>query len=64
MSTPVESMFTPCSNSSTTMDILFWLEEVMYLISFSVAMDCSRGFVTSASTVSGLAPMSVVTMTT
>ena len=46
------------------METLFWLEEVTCFISFSVAMDCSMGLVMSASTVSGLAPGLVVTMTT
>ena len=64
MSTPVESIFTPCSNSSTTMDTLFWLVELMCLISLRVAMACSMGLVMSLSTASGLAPGSVVTMTT
>ena len=46
------------------METLFWLEEVTCFISFSVAMACSMGLVMSASTVSGLAPGLVVTMTT
>ena len=46
------------------MDMLFWLVDDICLISFSVAMACSMGLVISASTVSGLAPGSVVTMTT
>ena len=57
-------MLTVSSNSSTTMDTLSWLEEVTVLMSFSVAMVCSIGFVMSASTVSGLAPGSVVIMMT
>ena len=46
------------------MDTLFWLVEVTALIWSSVAMDCSIGRVISSSTDSGLAPGSVVTMTT
>ena len=64
MSTLTVSMFTPSSNSSSTMDTLFWLVEVTSLILSSVDMDCSMGLVMSASTVSGLAPGLVVTMTT
>ena len=46
------------------MDMLFWLEDVISLISLRVAMAFSMGFVMSVSTASGLAPGSVVTMTT
>ena len=58
------SMFTPSSNSSSTMDTLFWLVEVTSLILSSVDMDCSMGFVMVCSTDSGLAPGSEVTMMT
>ena len=64
MSTLTVSMFTPSSNSSSTMDTLFWLVEVTSLILSSVDMDCSMGFVMDCSTDSGLAPGSEVTMMT
>ena len=64
ISTLMVSIFTPSSNSSITMDTLFWLVEVTSLIWSSVAMDCSIGRVISSSTASGLAPGSAVTMTT
>ena len=64
MSTLTVSMFTPSSNSSSTMDTLFWLVEVTSLILSSVDMDCSMGFVMACSTDSGLAPGSEVTMMT
>lgn len=57
-------MFTPSSNSSTTMETLSCEVEVTDLIRSSVDMDCSMGRVTADSTASGLAPGSVVTMTT
>lgn len=64
MSTLTVSMFTPSSNSSTTMETLSCEVEVTDLIRSSVDMDCSMGRVTADSTASGLAPGSVVTMTT
>ena len=64
MSTLMVSMFTPSSNSSITMETLFCVVEVTVLIRSSVAMDCSMGRVMVSSTDSGLAPGSVVTMTT
>jgi len=57
-------MFTPSSNSSITMETLFCVVEVTVLMRSSVAMDCSMGRVMVSSTDSGLAPGSVVTMTT
>ena len=64
ISTLTVSIFTPSSNSSTTMDTLSMELEVTFLMRSRVAMDCSRGLVMSASTVSGLAPGSVVTRIT
>ena len=64
MSTPSESMLTPLSNSIMIMETLFWLEELMAFSWSSVASVFSSGLVISASTLSGLAPGSLVTTIT
>ena len=57
-------MLTPLSNSIMIMETLFWLEEVMLFSWSSVASVFSSGLVISASTLSGLAPGSLVTTIT
>ena len=57
-------MLTPLSNSIMIMETLFWLEEVILFSWSSVASVFSSGLVISASTLSGLAPGSLVTTIT
>ena len=56
----VESILAVSSNSRITSEMFSWDMELTFSILVTVAMDCSIGFVTTVSTVSGLAPWYVV----
>jgi hypothetical protein len=51
-----ESILEVCSNSNMTVDAFSMEEELTFLMLLMVAMACSTGLVTVASTSSGLAP--------